>query len=147
MPRTLAATALLYLLFAPLAANGLNWEQIDADGLVDHCREVSREKLESGVTVQMREGMANTIDCLAEEIVRHADAFLLPRTMSDAEVRQALSEIGASHGKLYWLMYNEHKGCQPGCGTMYHVFHVGALAALFQNILRDLVTQRNEYRE
>jgi hypothetical protein len=144
MPRTQIFAALLCLFSIPSTANGSSWEEIDADALVNQCRNVSREDLESGVTARMREAMSETIDCLAEEIVRHADAFLLPRAMSDTEIRQALSKIGASYGKLYWAMYNEHNGCQPGCGTMYQVFHVGALAALFENILRDLVAQRNE---
>ncbi len=147
MRTTLIAAALLCLVSAPATATGRSRPEIDADALVARCREMSRQDMESGVTARMREGMANTVECLADEIVRHAGAFFDPRSMTEAEVRQALEDIGASYGKLYWVMYNAHRGCEPGCGTMYHVVHMGALAGLYEEILRDLVRQRNEYRE
>lgn len=133
-----------FLYFAPAAAGAAPaWTEIDAEALVAQCWAISQEDRDSGVTSRMRQGTANTIDCFAEEIVRHATAFF--RTRSEEQIRQLVEDIGMPYAEFYWVMYNENVGCEPSCGTVYHVFHVGALSALFEDMLRKLISQRNFY--
>jgi hypothetical protein len=136
---------LLIALGLPLAAGAASpdWAEIDPEPLIDRCWSISQEDRDSGVTVLMSQGAANTIDCLEEEIVRHATAFF--KTKNEEEIRQLVSDLDKPYAEFYWVMYNENKGCEPSCGSMYHMFHVGALASLLENILRDLVSQRNYY--
>jgi hypothetical protein len=143
----LTVALLLGALAAPSKAVSPGWQVIDADVLIEGCRQVAREGLESGVTSRLRAAATDATACLAEEIVRQAREFLAPHAMSEAEVRAALAQISAAYGRLYWVMYNEHKACDQGCGTLYHTIPLAALAALHEGILRDLIAQRNEYRE
>ena len=128
----------------PVAAGAAEWTDIDAEALVALCWAISEEDRGSGVTSRMRQGTADTIDCLEQEIVQHATAFF--RTRSEEQIRQLVTDIGGSYAQFYWVMYNENKACDPGCGTVYHVVFIGEVAELLEDMLRDLVSQRNEYR-
>jgi hypothetical protein len=132
----------------PARAQDQAFQPIDADALVGQCWALSKDDLDSGVTARMQEGTTRTLECFQQEITRQGAAFLTPQAMSEAEIGQTLDEINAAYGRLYWAMYNGHKGCAAGgCGTMHHVLPVLALANLHETILRDLVAQRNEYQE
>jgi len=135
----------LYL--APIAAGAgaPDWVDIDAEPLIERCWAVSRDDRESGVTVRMGHGTADTIGCLESEIVRHATAFFATKNVE--EIRNLISNLDKSYAEFYWIMYNENKGCDPSCGSIYHMIHVGALASLLEDILRDLVSQRNSYQK
>ena len=54
-----------------------------------------------------------------------------------------LNRIRDSYGRLYWDLYNEHKGCF--CGTIFQVLHMSELATLFEKILRDMIATRRKY--
>lgn len=120
------------------------WTEIDAEALIAQCFAISQEDWDSGVTSRMRQGTANTIYCIEEEIVRHATAFFATR--NEEEIRQLIADIGGSYAQFYWIMYNENKGCDPSCGTVAHLFHLSAVSALLKDILRNLISQRNEYQ-
>jgi hypothetical protein len=138
----------LTLGFSVAFAQDGGWQEIDADALVAQCWALSQEDRDSGITSRMQQGTTKTLECLKEEIIRQGTEFLGRQGMSEAEIGQTLEEISAPYGRLYWAMYNSHKGCEMGgCGTMYHVLPGLALANLHETILRDLVTQRNEYQE
>jgi hypothetical protein len=133
----------LWLVPAAAGAGTPGWTEIDPEALVALCWAVSQEDRDSGVTARMVQGTGDTIDCLEEEIVRHATEFLT--TKNEDEIREAVSAIKKSFAEFYWAMYNENKGCDPSCGSIHHVSHVSALAALLEDILRDLFAQRNFY--
>ena len=141
---------LLALAITPTVASAQDqgWQAIDPDALIGQCWALSQADRDSGVTARMQQGTTTTLECLQTEIVRQGTAFLGRQGMSEAEIGQTLEEISASYGRLYWAMYNSHKGCEMGgCGTMYQVLPTLALANLFETILRDLIAQRNEYQE
>lgn len=143
------------VLFANTAAAA--FEKIDAQKEIDECSAVGQPDIESGVTSQMRRGGAKTAKCLEDRIVEHLRALFKgkeSRTFPDGKTkfteegfRDVLKRLSISYGGLYWSLYNDHAGCtEPwGCGTMYHVFHLGKYTALLEQILRDVVAQRNAY--
>jgi hypothetical protein len=116
----------------------------DAAVLIKHCWSVSEKSRASGVTSDMRRGGNNTAQCLQHEIVKHASMLIDDGAMTSEDIAQLLNQLSKSYGKLYWSMYNENKACKPSCGTMYRTFHISALTTLYENILKDIISQLNE---
>lgn len=94
MARIAALLAILCAVAAgPARANGApagGWQEIDADALVEACWAISHEDRASGSSLRMSEGAATTLECLREEIIRQAEAFLDPRHTDMAEIREML---------------------------------------------------------
>ena len=133
---------------APLAG-GDPFETIDPKPLIDACWALSKEDLDSGVTARMRSGTMRSIRCLQNVIRDQAKALFDEETLKSMNLEERLTKIREGYGGLYWAIYNDHRGCLPsrtGCGTFYHVFHVAALSSLLEEIIRDMIVQRNEYR-
>lgn len=147
------AVSVIILLANTMAAAGI--EKIDAQKEIDECSAVGQPDRDSGVTTQMRRGGAKTAKCLEDRIVGHLKALFKgeqSQTFPDGKTkfteegfRHVLRQLSVSYGGLYWSLYNDHAGCQGGCGTMYNVFHLGKYMALLEQILKDVVAQRNEY--
>lgn len=147
----LAVTALCVVAAIPAKANGGpvgdSWEEINADALVAHCRAISRQDRDSGVTSRMRAGTLKTVECLKDEVVRQAAALIDPEVMDAVEIRETVESLSWSYMTLYWSVYNDRRVCSPTCGTIYHTFHVGRAAGLFEEILRRIIAQRNADRK
>lgn len=149
------AVAISAAIFFANTAAADAFEKIDAQKEIDECSAVGQADRDSGVTSQMRRGGAKTAQCLEDRIVVHLKALFKgqeSKTFPDGKTkfteegfREILKQLSISYGGLYWSLYNDHAGCKGGCGTMYHVFHLGKLMALLEQILRDVVAQRNEF--
>ena len=90
-----------------------------------------------------------TIRCLQSAIRDQAKALFDEETLDSMNLEEQLTKIREGYGGLYWAIYNQHKACglpRMACGTFYHVFHVAALSSLLEDIIRDMVKQRNEYQ-
>ena len=66
-----------------------------------------------------------------------------PNILSRQDVRDKLRKISEGYQTLYWSIYNEHKRCGVECGTDREVYHLGAYTALLEDIIRDMVRERN----
>lgn len=129
--------------------------EISAQAEIEACWKVSQAARDSGVTAEMRKGTLATAKCMEARIVEHLavlfhgmenDTFPDGKTRMNREgFQELLARLRTNYGGLYWSIYNDHAGCEGGCGTMYQTFHLAAYAALLEKILKDVVAQRNEY--
>ncbi len=119
-------------------AGGKEFEPIDAQALVDACwAKTAHTRGPGSTTGSMREGGAITIGCLEEVILDQAEILFEPEYFSRRQVEEKLDQLADAYQKLYWSIYNQHRGCVP-CGTMYHVFHLGAHSAILKKMIKDM---------
>lgn len=154
--QAIKAAAISVTIFFSNTAMAGGFEKIDAQKEIDECLAVGRTDRDSGVTSQMRQGGAKTAECLEDRIVEHLKALFKGREgktfpdgktkFTEAGFREILEQLSISYQGLYWSLYNDHAGCKGGCGTMYTTFHLGKYMALLEQILKDVVAQRNEFR-
>jgi hypothetical protein len=115
----------------------------DAQALIDACWDKHRNKLESGVTSEMRKAGIDSAMCIKDEIVRNF--MVLVEDADEDEVHALLFKVNEGAGRFYWMLYNQVTACGGHCGTMFHVFHNAAVAAIYEDILRDVIRQREFY--
>ena len=130
-------------------AGGGPFEPIDAQPLIDACWALSAEDRDSGVTARMRSGGARSIGCLEGVIRDQAEALFDEETLNSLNLEDQLTKIAKGYQTLYGAIYNRHTACglpRMECGSFYHVFHLGKHSYLLEEIIRDMVKQRNEYR-
>ncbi len=120
------------------------FEPIDAEALIDACWAISREDRDSGVTAGMRSGTARTAECLENVVYDQARAMFDLKRHPLREIRERIALIREGYQKFYWSLYNEHKMCRLWCGTDKHVYHISYYAKLLEEIVRDMVSERNE---
>ena len=143
--RFLCAFLSWLLTTTPTLADGEEpFEPLDAHAMIDACWERTNE-LRAGSTAEAREGILLSALCLEERILDQFEALFSPSVLARDETAKQLETIRMSYGGLYWKLYNAHQGCST-CGTQYHTFHVDAHARLMEQILRDAVEQRKQYR-
>ena len=130
----------------PVTAGGDPWEPIDAQAIIDQCWKLSEKQRDSGVTARMRSGGIESAKCLRQQIVEHAATLFANTEYSEGEIDKHMELISEGAQTFYWNLYNEHKGCKGRCGTMYQLFHIGKIAHIYENILKDVISQRNEYK-
>lgn len=150
MTQRCAALALFLFLAGPVCAGGMKTETSyppipNPDDVISACHEASREKMESGVTAEMRHGALEMALCLEKAITENAAILVAPDALTPEAIAAKLKALRFAYGNLYWHIYNSARGCGFGCGTMYHVFHNGKLIWLYENMLRDVIEQRRKY--
>lgn len=122
------------------------FEPINAEALIDACWKISKEDRDSGVTTRMRHGSARSIRCLQNVILDQVDAMFDPKYLSREQAKKQLRKIIEGYQPLMWSIYNEHKSCGVECGTDRHVLHLGDHAALLEDILKQMINERNEFK-
>ena len=138
------------MVFHPLSAARAGGEApftpIDPDALVNACIKKSQPDFDSGVTTRMRKGGAKLVRCFKQIILDQADDMIEPSYLSREDLLSYLDMISLGYGKLYWSLYNEHKQCDRWCGTDKHLYHLGKINGLLEQIIRDMIRERNEVR-
>lgn len=145
---TLGALAVWLALSSPSrAADGARsdgtYSEVDAQEIIDHCWDISLE-LRSGSTNSMYYGFVETIICLKTQIIELAAPMFEPDVLSRARIEWLLIEMTHPTGELSRRLYNDHKKCY--CGTLVANSALWGIAELYEQILRDVVSQRNAYR-
>lgn len=120
------------------------FQRLNAQAMIDACWDETRE-LRAGSTADAREGILLSALCLEERILDQFEMLFAPGVLTRDDAADHLKTIRKSYGSLYWKLYNEHQGCDA-CGTQYHTVHVDAYSRLLEQILRDAVDQRNQYK-
>ncbi len=119
---------------------------IDAQKLIKDCWAISKVKRDSGVTGKMRYGTAETVGCLQNVIREQAKIIFDQEYLEELNLDERLNELADAIQKIYWKINNEHRGCDPSCGTMYQLFHLTTHADILEKIIHDMVKKRNDYK-
>lgn len=117
----------------------------NTEDLIKHCWDISEEKRSTPNTAMMREGHLDTALCLEQEIITHAAALIEETSMTRKQIVSLINNLHDAYGRLYWMMYNENKGCGFSCGTIHHPRHNTQVALLYEKILWDIIDLRKEY--
>ena len=138
------------IVFHPLTAARAGGEvpftPIDPDALVNACIKKSQPDFDSGVTTRMRKGGAKLVRCYKQIILDQAADMIEPSYLSREDLLSYLDMISLGHQKIYWSLYNEHRKCDGVCGTYRQVLHLGKINGLLEQIIRDMIRERNEVR-
>ncbi len=94
----------------------------------------------------MRNGTLDSVLCLEKVILDQVD-ILFPdgNNLSREEAKYYLDLIKYGIQKFYWAIYNDHVGCAPLCGTIFHLMHLGANSDVIEEMIRDMIRQRKRY--
>jgi hypothetical protein len=114
--------------------------------MIDTCWALSKKDRDSCVTGRMRSGSARTARCLQNIILDQSEEMFEPDTLSRQEVLEKTDKISEGYQTLYWAIYNTHKRCDRFCGTDKHVYHLSAYTSLLEDIIKDMINERNEVR-
>lgn len=144
----IAALGFLAVFSPPVSAQDpLNtdrpFEEIDAQKLIDDCWAISLE-LRSGSTRSTRHGFIETLTCLRKTIVEQTVPMFKPGSWSPAYAEWLLIQMASPYQEFNDRLYNEHKHCF--CGTLYYNIDLWAVSHLYEDVLRDVVAERNKYR-
>ncbi len=139
-----AALALLAVIGFGQMARALEPRSVDPEKMIKACWKISKKDRDSGVTGRMRHGAARTVGCLEEVIIGQVKIMFEPDVLSAAQAQKYLDQLRNGAGKLYWDIYNNHKGCF--CGTMYQLLHLSGIADILERMIRVMARQRNEFR-
>lgn len=118
----------------------------DAEKVVFDCDEAQSADYE-GSPAQMRRAAFMAAMCIRDAIVENM--VILAGEEYRQKVIDQLEQINKGVGAFYWALYNEIEPCfrnQPSCGTMYHSFHNAHVRAVYADILRATIRQRQQYR-
>lgn len=119
----------------------------DADTIIKHCWDISLELRSSPSVDAMRAGNLDTALCLEKAIIDNAADFIEPSSLTRDQIAAKMKEIRFALGGFYWSLYNEHKGCPfPSCGRFFHPAHNAFLAQAYEDILRNVIAQRKDYK-
>jgi hypothetical protein len=118
------------------------FRQIDAEEMIDHCWDISLA-LRSGSTASARRGFVESVACLRKTIVEQALPMFEPGVLTPAYAEWLLIRMADPYAEFFDNLYNSHKHCF--CGTMMTSIDLWAVSRLYEQVLRDVVAQRNAY--
>lgn len=120
---------------------------LTADEIIEHCWAISEELRSQPNTEAIRAGHLDTALCLETAIVDYASDFIDPDSLSRDDIANKMEQTRFAIGGLYWSLYNEHQGCPfPSCGTIFYSFHNNMVSVIYEEILRRVMAQREDYR-
>ncbi len=121
------------------------FEPVDAEKLIKACWDISEEERTSGAIRIMRYGAAKSAGCLEEVILDQVEVLFEPDDLSREQAQKHLDQLQNAYQKLYWAIYNDHRGCYRRCGTARQVLDPAVYAHLLEKMIRDMVKERNEF--
>ena len=126
---------------------------LDAEAMIKDCfsRTIGKAAL---TTAANRAASADYNLCLEEKIVDQFQVFRPDlrfyfepddsRPTTD-KVREQLEKLRSPIQGLYSWIYNSNPGCRPSCGTQFEAIHLFANGRILEQMLKDIIWQRNEY--
>jgi hypothetical protein len=100
--------------------------------LANPCENVGDEKINTGVTATMREGIADKVKCITKESHNHIDTLFAEQPERATQLKALFDQISADASELLWLTHNAHDGCPEDCGTMQHSIAANDASELLQ---------------
>lgn len=144
MKPALAVVALLTC-SAPAPAFA-EWETLDADEIVEACWTAGQDDIDSGVTARMQRGIAATAQCLRSRILENAAPLLASTSYTPKQQLADLDRITQSAGSFYARLYGENRACAPSCGTLARIQAGAEIPDILEQVLRNVIETRNQYR-
>lgn len=150
---TIIATAILTALPAPSWAGGNPEERPDAEAMIKACFDQTHGKA-APTTAAHREASVDYYLCLEERIIDQFRVFrpdLKFHYEQDdnrptiEKVREKLEKLRAPIQLLYDWIYNANPGCTSGCGNQYDAIGLFENGKFLEQMLKAIVSQRNEY--
>jgi hypothetical protein len=138
-----AVAALLAVLLWPAPVEA--YEPVDAKPLIDACWAISAAQRASGVTATMRKGAAQSVGCLEKMIIEQVRVMFDEIILTPAQAQEWLDMLRLGIRKLYWAIYNSHRGCDPTCGTKDPLIDLTAHGDVLEQMIRVMADTRNEY--
>jgi len=117
----------------------------NAEDLIKHCWDISEEKRSTPNTAIMRAGNLDTALCLRKQINFHGSILIDETSLTEKTIETLIGNIHDAYGRLYWILFNENKGCNPSCGTENYIRHNWETAKLYEKILTDIISLRKKY--
>ena len=149
----LLASALAIFVTHSVWASGKSELRPNAEAMIKACFDKTIGK-SAGTTAANRAAQADYNLCLEDRIVDQFKHYAPDlkfygepddnRSTVD-KVREQLKLLRTPIQRLYGWIYNANPGCKPSCGTMYDSIHLFANGRILEQILKDIVSQRNEY--
>jgi len=65
----------------------------------------------------MRAGNLDTALCLRKQINFHGSILIDATSLTEGTIETLIKSIHDAYGRLYWILFNENKGCKPSCAT------------------------------
>ncbi|MAO93522.1 MAG: hypothetical protein CMM81_18520 [Rhodospirillales bacterium] len=120
---------------------------LTADEIIEHCWAISLELRSKPNTEAIRAGHLDTALCLENAIIDYASDFIDPNSMTRSEIEGKMNQTRYAIGGLYWSLYNEHRACSfPSCGHFFQSFHNNMLSKVYEEVLKRVMAQREDYR-
>ncbi|OEJ65629.1 hypothetical protein [Magnetovibrio blakemorei] len=117
----------------------------NAEELIKHCWDISKEKRAEIYEKSWREGHLDTALCLEQAIIDNASILIYEGFYSREKIESEIRLVGKTYGNFYSAMYNENKACSPSCGTIRHTWHISKISKLYESILEDIIALRVEH--
>ena len=126
------------------------FEPIDAEGLIQPCR-VDQSSSVVHALSDWKRAESQSIECLKKVAIDQARAMFAGPNFRGDRPEQLIVRVADSYLDLYREILNNHHGCRryipgPGCGNNNLLFMRTAVVLLLENIIRDMVSERNQYR-
>ncbi|MAS86543.1 MAG: hypothetical protein CMH30_00990 [Micavibrio sp.] len=132
----------LFFLFFSYDVHAQTQPKDYADKAIQICWNISQEKRNSGVTQQMREGNLDTALCMENHLLHLADTILFIKNPKlNTQTKTNLVKMREGIGAYYWDIYNNHDGCENGCGTIMYSLHNNAYAKFLETLINDTYQQ------
>ena len=117
----------------------------EAQKIIDGCWKISQEKRDSGGTLEMREGAADTAACLEKAILDQTETLFDPQTLSRKDAQGQIDRLREAYEGYYDALLNHNRGCAPDCGSENQPVPSMEYAKVLEKMLRDIFEVREEY--
>jgi hypothetical protein len=118
-----------------------------AQQIIDACWAISEGDRSSGNTPRMRSGTLDSALCMERVFLKLITNYLFKNDLKKLQIfENNIQNLRSGYGGLIWDLYNDHDGCTPSCGTMYHVAHNGAYVDVLESILHRAFLQIIDYK-
>lgn len=116
--------------------------KISGAGMI--CDTIGQEKIDTGITLEMREGLIERIECLQREINKQIDVLFTKQPEESDALKKQLKEIQEQHLSVMWSVHNANDGCPENCGTIHQIMPHADTIELQEQILIDLAEKVSE---
>ena len=111
--------------------------------IVSNCEKGSQAKWDTGISIEMRQGSYDYVDCLFSAIEEVSEVYFVKLHMTDRD--EFLSSIKSMMRSAYDVYNAVEQGfCSP-CGTQQQLFPTMHIAGQLEDLLKVMLLNHSEY--